>query len=335
MLRYRPFHWSRPAAFAGCWFMPCLLMALLVMVSPATAQDRYRLGGGGWQQTAAPAADSPEGRLQTVRRTLAEDRAEAALELADAWIERYPGHSQLVDAYLIRGDAKAATGEYYQSLFDYEFVVRMYPSSEQYLVALDRELKIAKLFGSGMKRKFLGMRVLSAWGEAEELLIRIQERAPGSDIGEDASIALGDFYFERSNMPGAAEAYDLFLINYPTSPRREHAMRRLIEASLETYRGSDFDATGLIEAGQRIKRFQQEFPAAANRLEMADRLLQVYELLAASHLQTAQWYDRQQEWVSAAYAYRRILRDYPDTRAGQAAGERLAELPALSTPIDR
>lgn len=303
--------------------------------SAALAQDTYVLDEDGWVKTDAPEPGSPEAALQAVRRALAEDRPGDAKSLASEWIEDYPNHPMIAEAYLLRGDAKVARANYYRALFDYEFLIRRYPGTEQFVTALEREYELARRYtgvdGPLLKRKLLGLRILTARAEGEELLIRIQERVPGSDLGERASMTLADAYFQNAEMGNAALAYDLFLENYPRSPRRERAMLRLIQASLARFKGPTFDATGLVEANQRLKEYEQEFPVAAERLGAAALRVRIDETMARKDLLDAQWYERTGEDVGALSMYRRLIKDRPQTAA---AAEAIRRLEALGKPID-
>lgn len=302
-----------------------LALAALVYV-PAAAQEKYRLEGDEWRKLAGADPASPEGQLQAIRTAIAEDRPADAIKMADKWIEQNAGHNLMADAYLLRADAKVARKDYYKALFDYEFMIRAFPGSDQFKTGLEREFEIANLFAGGMKRKWLGMRILPAWGEAEELYIRIQERAPGSDIGERASLALGDFYFGRGEMNSATDAYDLFLVNYPRSTHREAVMLRLIESGLATFKGPVYDPTGLLNAKERIRQYQKEFPAAAEQMGADAVLVRIDESLAQKDLSTARWYHGQRRMVAAAYLYQRVAADHSGTAAAQQATERLAQL---------
>ncbi len=302
---------------------------LLVLGAPAGAQERYDLRGGEWQPQPTHPPDSAEGELQAIRKLLAQGDGREAEKRAASWIKRRPNHPDLVEAHLLRGDARSARGRYYEALYDYEFVIRYYPATEQYQTALEREYEIARIFTAGLNRHFLGFRLLPADGEGEELFIRIQERAPGSPLGEKASLGLADYYFDQGQVDLAAEAYDLFLENYPRSAQREWAMLRLIQASLARFRGPEHDPTGLFEAGQRLRMYREEFPASADRIGADALLVRINESLAAKDYTSARWYERRNRDVSAAFLYRRVVEDYPQTAAAQSA---LARLEALEVP---
>lgn len=317
--------------FAVCNHGFVLALLMMVVVSPlwcaefARAQEGYTLEGGEWVAQAKADPNSAEGELQAIR-TMLETNAKQAEKLAKAFIEKRPNHPMIAEAYLLRGDALVKRRRYYKALYDYEFVIRVYAGTEHYLTAIEREFEIARLFAAGMKRRLLGMRIVPAGEEAEELFIRIQERLPGSTVGEKASMALGDYYFDRSDMKMAAEAYDLFLINYPRSAMRERALLRLIEASLARFKGPQFDSTGLIEAAERLKDFQSEFPAAADRIGSEALLVRVNESMALKALLDARWYLARGRQVGAAYSLRRVVVDYPDTEAAELALVELSQL---------
>ena len=138
-------------------------------------------------------------------------------------------------------------------------------------------------------------------------------------------------------MTSAAEAYDLFLTNYPESRYTERAILRQVFSSLATFKGPMFDPTGLIEASQRIKTFRNQFPAAAQRVGTRALLVRVEQSLGMKMLFTGQWYEKRNNPVSAVYLYRRVVRDFPRTAAAQSAIKRLAELgyTAVLPPADR
>jgi len=299
-----------------------ILIGWLGFAGSAWAQVEFELRADGFERVAEPAAGA-DAELQAVRTALAEGRPGEALDRASAWIDANRRHSRMPEALLLRGDAKVMREDYFKALFDYEFLVRRYPDSPQFMTGLEREFEIARMFGQGMKRKLWGMRILSAAGEAEELLIRIQERAPGSRLAEKANIELGDFYFRRGEMALAAEAYDIFLGNFPESLMAEHAWQRLIDANLATFHGPRFDATGLYEARQRLGEFEQAHPLAAEAQGGTELAARIDESLAEKTLIKADWYAGQGRDVSAAFLYRRIVETHPGTAAAGKARQAL------------
>lgn len=310
-----------------------VLVFAAVLGRPAAAQPTHELDDtGSFVQLAEPDPTTPEGQLQLIRRTLVSGDADRAEDDAEDWIEANPNSDQVVQAYLLKADAIAAQGDYYRSLEDYELVIGLFPGTEQYRTAIEREYDIAKLFVGGLKRKgrWIGVRIFDADDTGVELLIRVQERLPGSALGERASIDIGDYYFDKGVMDMASEAYDLFLLNYPTSRQREWAMLRLIQASLAKYKGPQFDPSGLTDAAQRLSEYQRDYPAAAEKIGADALMVRINESLAKKKLVTAQWYEKRGQDRGAITMYRNVVTDYPGSAAALTA---LSELNERGVPV--
>ena len=307
-------------------FRLLFIAVALSFAAGGVAQPSYELTDDGFVAVDVPEPGTPAAELADARRLLAEGESKEAEKALTRWLKTYKNDSLTVEALLVRGDAILMQGDYYRSLYDYEKIATLYPATEQFNVALQREFEVATRYTQGLKRKLWGRRWLPAGDDGAELLIRIQERVPGSALGEKASEALAEYYYTDGQMDLASEAWDLFLLNYPESDLRSLALLRGIQASLARFKGPEFDATGLIDAQERLRQFESEFPAAAERVGTAGLLVRVRESLARRDFSSAAWYDRTGQAVSAAVLYRRLLVEYGDTEAAADAAQRLEQL---------
>jgi outer membrane protein assembly factor BamD (BamD/ComL family) len=309
-------------------------IALLAAAAPVQAQEVYELGTDDeWTLVESPQASSIAAQLASARTLLAQGRPERAYNLAVRWIKRYPTAPELAGAYLVKGDALVAMGDLYESLYDFEYIARKYPGSPEFAMALEREYTIAEQFATGTRRKWLGMRIASAVDEAEEILIRIQERMPGSQLAEQAGLALAALYFRQRRMNLAAEAYAIFIEKYPRSPHRAMARRRLIYANIAAFKGPQFDIVGLLEAKAELQQLQVQRPVEAEQIGANALISRIEESQATKLLNTAKWYDRVGDPVAAERTLRALVRHFPRSTAtakGLAwAPALLAELPVV------
>lgn len=298
--------------------------ALFFACSAAHAQStELRLDPSGtWEQTDAPVPGTPEAVLAEARRALANDRPGAAKLALDPWIKanERTGSPLLAEAILLRGDAHTALGDEYEALYDYERVIREFPSTESYTVAVERELNIGVKYVNGMKRRFFGFRVLDAEDVGEELLIRVQERLPGSRVAERAGIELADYYFRARKLELASDAYDLFVQLYPRSQYVPKAMERRIYATIAAYKGPKYDPAPLLDAQVLVRRFAAFYPAQARQAGLDDALVARLDDSAAQELiESARWYLSRNDEVSARYVLKRLLRQHPRSGAAQQA----------------
>ncbi len=277
-----------------------------------------------WKQVDEVDPQSGQARLLRARKAILDGSPQRAVDLATAFINLFPDSPMIPEAYLIRGDALQAMGDEYEALFDYEEIARGYPNSSVFVTALQREFEIAKEYARGRYRKLWGLlRILPAEDDAEEILIRIQERLPGSRLAEEAGMELADYYFRTRDLRMASEAYDLFVENYPRSKDINKARLRLIYSYLADYRGPRYDASGLEEARLRLEDLRVTDPGLAQRIGVEALLVRIYESDARKMLVTAEYYLSVSDPVSAEFTIRRLLERYPDSIASLEALRRI------------
>ncbi len=315
---------------------PLALAAMLAaawIATPATAQETRTLDE---MDTWRPPTEEPSEealQLTQARQALARGEAGRALSLVEAWLERYPMSQFRPEALLVQGDALLAQGDEYKAAFAYEDLIRRYPMSEYFVPALEREFQIAVAYANGLRRRFFGtFRIIDATPEAQEILIRIQERLPGSSLAERAGMELADFYFRIRDMSLAVEAYDVFIKNYPRSRHINKARLRLIAAYLAQFKGPAYDSSGLVEATVKIKELQATEPAVAQQIGAEALLVRIYESEAAKLALQARWYRQTGDFIGSERTIRALMKQYPRSIAAleeaREIPEILARLPA-------
>jgi tetratricopeptide (TPR) repeat protein len=299
------------------------LLVLALCLAGARAQEFILDDSGTFTPVATPDPGTDEWVMAEAARLIAEDRPGAARDLLDPWIERNEAteNAWLPRAYLLRGDARVMQGDEYKSLYDYEMVIREFPASEEYETAILREMDIAQRYLDGMRRKLWGLlRIEPARRMGEELMIRVQERLPGSRVSEEAAIRLAEHYYKTRDLELAKEMFDIFRRTYPESEYAKEALLGQIYANVAQFKGPEYDASGLIEAELLLDRFVRQYPADALRSGIAEGLgSRIDESRAQQMLSTANWYLDREDEPSAKMVLQRMLRQHPATNAAQTA----------------
>ena len=312
-----------------------LVVWLPFTVPQASAQVDFKLSADDrWVAPEDADPSSPNSQLHQAQMALARGDAARAYNLASGWLDRYPANPLRAHALLLKADSMLAQGDEYKALYDYEELIRNYPGSDVFVTALQREFQIAKAYANGLRRKFFNtFRWLNADEEAQEILIRVQERLPGSHLAEQAGMELADFYFRKRDLQLASDAYDLFVQNYPRSKQVEKARLRLIYTLLAAYKGPLFDARGLFEASARLKELQALDPVTAQRVGADALIVRIYESEASKLLSEAAWYDAQDDPISAELYIRRLVNNYPKSIATLVALREVPQLYAQLPPL--
>lgn len=306
-----------------------LIALALLLTAPALAQTETELSPDGqWETTQAPEPGTDAALMAEAQQLIAEgDPGKAASKLS-GWIERNKRSRTpyIAQAYYLRGLARLENDREYKALFDFELIIRDFSDTEYYTKAVEREYDIAKLYLGGLKRRFLGIRLETGRPTAEELLIRTQERLPGSQLAEQAALDLANHYYNRRQLKLAAEMYEIFRINHPKSTNLRYAMLRQIECNIARFKGPRYDGSGLLDAKILIEQYRRDYPGESIRSGITDGLDPwIDESAAQQALDTAKWYLKTDDLPSAKFVLARLLRRHPATIAADQALDLMLE----------
>jgi outer membrane protein assembly factor BamD (BamD/ComL family) len=309
------------------WVAGLALSLAAVAIAPRTltaAPAGWELRNGSWVPLIQPNVDSPEGQVAQMIRDLEAGHTGELINNAKQWIKKNKSNPLMPQVLLLQGDAEVARGNRYKALYSYEDLVNNYPTSDLYLSVLQREYNIADSLLRGYKRKFLGLRILSAGGDALELLDRIQDRQRGSPIAEQAGIRAADYYYDHGQFPEAVDTYTDFLKRYPYSQYVRKAEMRRAQASLANFRGVLFDFTPLYDARERLNAVATAYPQSAESLQTSAIDDRIYQLDGKKELEIARYYWRAGRRHAAAETYKRVIANWPNTRYAEDAQNELA-----------
>ncbi|MEO1009247.1 MAG: tetratricopeptide repeat protein [Planctomycetota bacterium] len=300
-----------------------VLLMLCVLATPAAAQRvEIELLDEGWVNAERPPIDADEAFLRGAYAMVLDGRHDRAKVVVTRWLNENRGldNQWTPLALLIRGDAKLADDDEYEALYDYEEIANNYPGSPEYIKAAERELDIAVAYLEGKFRKLLGLRVLSARRDAEELLVRIAERLPGSQVAERALLELGAFYRRTGEFELAREVYGVFLQTFPTSPFYRVVLLARIEATFAEYNGPQYDGSGLLETRALLDEYEDRYPGdLAVEAELDALRVRIDENQGRQMLSSARVYLLRGERAAARYVLRRLVAAHPRTTAAREA----------------
>ena len=311
------------------------ILALSLSVAAFGQPAEFKLdASGNWASVPSAAPSADQAVMYRAKSLLAEDKPAEAKRLLSDWITDHAitESPQLAEAYRLRGDAKIAGGNEYKALYDYEVVATDFAATQEFTLAIERELEIAIQYVNGLKRRFLGMRIYGAEDVGQELLVRTAERMPGSRLGERAIIELADYYYRDRDLKTAAIAYAKLVENYPRSSYASHAKQRRIYSSIGLFKGPNYDAAGLNDGRVLIEEYVKEDPVGAQRADLSDAMLaKIDESTAAQRLEKARFYLRRGDPVSARATLRRLVTDHPRSVAA-ATGMQLMQSKGWELP---
>jgi outer membrane protein assembly factor BamD (BamD/ComL family) len=104
---------------------------------------------------------------------------------------------------------------------------------------------------------------------------------------------------------------------------------RRAQASLGSFHGVLFDITPLLDARERLTAIAQVFPQTAESLQVPAIMDRIYQMEGRKELEVARYYWRANRRHAAAYYYKRVIQNWPDTQFAKDAKKELTRrLPA-------
>ena len=282
-----------------------------------------------------PAPTTQPDELGPFRALLAEGQAQKARKQLQKWLKANGGHERYYEAELLLGDAYFDLKDFWKAAERYESVAQN-TTGDLFRRANERTLDVARAFISGQKRILWRIFRLPAYDDGADLCSRVWERMPGSRLGELALKIRADYHFDKGDKDIAQDDYAQLVQQYPNGRYLQYALRRGAESAEGQFPGAKFDDRPLVEAEERYRQFQAQFPGAAERADVAARLAGIHEQRADQDLEVARWYQKTRQLGAAQYYYKLVLKDWPETLAAAEARTALrglgVEVPSADAP---
>jgi TolA-binding protein len=314
-----------------------LLAAVAILVADASALGQtktWELNGGEWSKLEqrnrdAATQPAPVPELDRVAQLLVNHKNREAEKAAVAWVLANKNHPQRDRGLFLIARALYQYGNRIRAYYYLDELMDEHPDSHLYARALDLQYEIADGYLKGYKRRFFGVPAFHAYDEAVEMLFRIQNRSPGSQLAEKALLRTANYYYNDEQYDFAADTYAAYLRTYPRSPITPRVRLRQAYSLYAQFRGPMFDATPAIDAREQLRELIAQYPEMAKQENLPQLVSDIDHTLAHKLNQTADFYRRTRQPLGAAYTYRYVAKAYPNSDEA-----RVAELALRSLPPD-
>lgn len=271
-----------------------------------------------------PALGTPEGDLHAIRVQIRVERFAEALSSSKAFIKRHGRSDPLYPAVAIaRAEALIGQGDYCKAHKQLKEFLDQYYVEELTAEALRLEFVIAETFLGGVKRKFLGIRMLSGVDLAQSILDDISISFPDSELAPAAIKTKADHLFKTGEHALAQMEYERLVREYPANRHVRFALRRAADAALASFAGVPYDETPLLDSEERFREYDFHYPTEADHEGVGLILDSIRSQRAAKDCAVGQYYEKTDHISSAVFYYRRVCENWPDTVAATRAKLRL------------
>jgi len=308
------------------WFI--LGVVLIWVVPEATGRgDRYIFDDQTQQWVPAEQAEKkPEGAVGYAQELINKGKHRKAEKVLKGYIESNEDASDRAAAMLMYADCAFMRGRYYKAHERYQRVIDQYPGTDEFAMALRRELDIARAWLDGTKRRVLAVFRVEACDEAIDVLGQIEELGVGHRIAEVALVVKADYYFRTGEFELAELHYRRLAKDMQSQRYMKMAMFRSASSALGRFPGIWFDDTGLLEAEQLYSEYLDRFPEDARKDDVQAMLKNIAEKRAEKEYQIGRFYVRIDRPEAAARYFRYVVETWPDTLWAQLSGSQIQSL---------
>jgi outer membrane assembly lipoprotein YfiO len=306
------------------------LVAALHSSAPAQTRTFEYTGHGQWSQlpgTNPTTRSAPDPTLDRVEQLLRQNSNESAEKLAIRWVLAHRDHPQVDRGLYLIAEALYQYGDRLKAFYYLDELMDEHPDSRFYNAALELQYKIADRYLDGYKRRFFGIPTFTAFDEAIEMLYRIQQRSPGSEIAERSLLRTANFYYANQDYDFASDTFAAYMRTYPRSPNIPRVKLRYAYALYAQFRGPRFDATPVIDARQQLREIVGQYPELAGEENIPALIDQLDRNLARKLYGVGDFYVRTHAPRGAAYTFKYLTQAYPQTPEAKQAEKALAKLP--------
>lgn len=322
--------WTSLALFGS------LCMTTTLFAADAVEPQMSELRNGRWQvvntPSTQPTAILTDPRLDRIEDVISQGRYGDARKSLIVWLKANPASPVRDRALFLMADDLYRADDWIKSFYYCDELLDKYPASPLFESALNLQYQIADGFLNGHRRKLLGLHILGAQEEAIEMLFRIQQRSPGSELAEKCLLRTADYYYATSQFDLAVDAYQQYINSYPRSPLIARVKLRQAFSNLAQFRGLRFDPTPVIDARTQLINLAADYPDLADKENIPALLTRIDATFAKKLYVTADFYKRTHEPKAAAYVYEYLVLNYPNSPEAAKAKVQLKGLPQPEVP---
>jgi len=279
-----------------------------------------------WLNPKYAAKDSPQSQMEWAMTFYEKkDYTEAAKQFSRL-VRTYPRSELAPEAQYLTGVSYEMMDRPGLAFKAYKQVVEVYPFSDQFKDAVEREFMLAGAFSGGKKLSILGPLKMPSKEKAVEIYLHVVNHAPYGSFGDKAQFQLGEVFLTMNRLEEAQRAFQEVVDDYPASELVEQAKFKIAECAHGLSLEPSYDQSSTDDAIGFYETFVETHPQSDLATDAEESLVRLEEIKAQGLLKTAQFYDMRRKPKAAAIYYQDILSRYPKTPSAVQALAKLTEL---------
>ncbi|MBN2019393.1 MAG: outer membrane protein assembly factor BamD [Sedimentisphaerales bacterium] len=280
---------------------------------------------GQWKATAGNKEEEFLLRLSEVKKLVDEGKPDKVKKAAKKLKTDFPEIAGEDFNAFIAAEVFLAKGKLDRAVKGYEKLLDDYPKSGLREATLEREFAIASDFLAGRKKMILPLLSVRCYDEGIKIMEKISDRTGGAEIAKRALYAAVKSYESRKKFNEAYLTWSQISIRWPAGQAAKDTLLGMARNKYATYRGPQFDASGLISAKSYYENFRLRYPQEAQIQKVDEILERIDEQLAEKILHIAHYYSRTGSELPANMYNQMVVDNWPETKAAESARQSMIQ----------
>ncbi|XWN38318.1 MAG: outer membrane protein assembly factor BamD [Balneola sp.] len=157
------------------------------------------------------------------------------------------------------------------------------------------------------------------YGDAAEIFETVTRIGRGSEFAQQAQYFLAESYFNQERYILAESEYLRFITFYPRDPKREEVDFKKAISIYEQSPRYRLDQTATRRAIDEFQLFNSRYPNSEYVTQSAEKINELREKLARKYYESAQFYDRTDQYKAATIYYDLVIDRYPESKWAETA----------------
>ena len=281
---------------------------------------------GGWMNEKDLVKESPKAQLEHAQAQEEKGEYNNAARAYKSLIKAYPTSPLAAKAQENIANCYYSDNFLYKAFEAYQKLIENYPQEIDFDSILEKQYNIGILFITGKKRKLWRLPIVPAQDKGIEILQKVIDNAPFSQIAPKAQFKLALGYKRRKKYDKAIEAYKNVLKNYPESSFYEESLYQIGVCYYIESKGSSYDKLAAKEAITALTKFNSEFPESTHISKVKEYLENLEGRQSGGIYEIALFYEKNNHTKAAIKYYNNVIDSFPDTEEANKAKKRLEKL---------
>lgn len=189
----------------------------------------------------------------------------------------------------------------------YQNYITLYRNGKNYQSALNRQSEIAfSAAKGGLSKKFLGLKQDLQYEDVVDMLSKVRDNAPASDLAARAQFALGTYSESKGKTTEAVAAFFKVADDFPEHSLAPEANLRAGKA-LSGVTAGNYNSSNLDRARQTLEDLIQQYPGSTQATEAQTLLGELTGTDLSRIYDVANFYEKSGKIPSAKLYYEEVL----------------------------